>query len=75
MGRPVGPLEYAAFGDVVTSRSVMRPVIPALAALAWGERRRRRYWEQELLNALVIVERGWAKPEEMVGSAIARAHY
>jgi lytic murein transglycosylase len=58
----------SAFGDVVTSYTLMRPVIPALAALAWGERRRRRYWEQELLNALVIVERGWAKPEEMIGS-------
>jgi lytic murein transglycosylase len=46
----------------------MRPVIPALAALAWGEPRRRRYWEQELLNALVIIERGWSTPEEMRGS-------
>jgi lytic murein transglycosylase len=46
----------------------MRPVIPALAALAWGEPRRRAYWEQELLNALVIIERGWSTPEEMRGS-------
>ena len=46
----------------------MRPVIPALAALAWGEPRRRSYWEKELLNALVIIERGWSKPEEMNGS-------
>ena len=46
----------------------MRPVVPALAALAWGEPRRRAYWEQELLNALVIIERGWARPAEMVGS-------
>ena len=30
----------------------MRPVIPALAALAYGEPRRRKYWEAELLNAL-----------------------
>ena len=58
----------SAYGDVVVNRKLMRPVLPALAALAWGERRRRRYWEQELLNALVIVERGWAKPEEMIGS-------
>jgi membrane-bound lytic murein transglycosylase B len=58
----------SAYGDVVVNRKLMRPVIPALAALAWGERRRRRYWEQELLNALVIVERGWAKPDEMIGS-------
>ena len=42
--------------------------IPALAALAWGEPRRRSYWEQELLNALVIVERGWSTPQEMRGS-------
>jgi membrane-bound lytic murein transglycosylase B len=58
----------SAFGDVVVNPKHMRPVIPALAALAWGERRRRKYWEQELLNALVIVERGWADPNEMIGS-------
>ena len=46
----------------------MRPVIPALAALAWGEPRRRAYWEAELLNALTIVDRGWAQPSDMIGS-------
>jgi membrane-bound lytic murein transglycosylase B len=46
----------------------MRPVLPALAALAWGEPRRRACWEQELLNALVIIERGWADEEGMIGS-------
>jgi lytic murein transglycosylase len=58
----------SAFGDVVLNPKHMRPVIPSLAALAWGEARRRRYWEQELLNALVIIQRGWVKPEAMVGS-------
>jgi lytic murein transglycosylase len=58
----------SAYGDVVVNLKLMRPIMPALAALAWGERRRRRYWEQELLNALVIIERGWAKPQEMIGS-------
>jgi membrane-bound lytic murein transglycosylase B len=58
----------SAFGDIVTNPKHMRPIFPALAALAWGEPRRRKYWEQELLNALVIVERGWAAPEEMIGS-------
>ena len=58
----------SSFGDVVTNPKYMRPVIPALAALAWGEARRRRYWEAELLNALVIVDRGWASPKEMIGS-------
>ncbi len=58
----------SSFGDVVTNRKYMRPVIPALAALAWGEPRRRRYWQAELLNALVIVDRGWAKPSDMIGS-------
>ncbi len=43
-------------------------MIPSLAALAWGEPRRRAYWEQELLNALVIIDRGWGTPEEMNGS-------
>jgi membrane-bound lytic murein transglycosylase B len=58
----------SSFGDVVVNRKYMRPVIPALAALAWGERRRRSYWEAELLNALTIVDRGWAKPSDMIGS-------
>jgi membrane-bound lytic murein transglycosylase B len=58
----------SAFGDVVTNPKHMRPIFPALAALAWGEPRRRSYWEKELLNALVIVERGWSHPAEMVGS-------
>ena len=58
----------SAFGEVVRNPKHMRPVIPALAALAWGEPRRRTYWEKELLNALVIIQRGWAKPDEMIGS-------
>jgi lytic murein transglycosylase len=58
----------SSYGDVMTNPKYMRPIIPALAALAWGEPRRRKYWEAELLNALTIVDRGWAKPEEMVGS-------
>jgi len=58
----------SAFGDVVVNLKHMRPVMPALATLAWGEPRRRSYWEQELLNALVIIERGWSSPEEMIGS-------
>ncbi len=58
----------SAYGDPQVQRSFMRPVFPALAALAWGEPRRRKYWETELLNALIIVERGWGTPAEMVGS-------
>ncbi len=58
----------SSFGDVIANTKYMRPIIPALAALAWGEPRRRRYWEAELLNALVIIERGWAKPADMIGS-------
>lgn len=58
----------SSFGELIDNRRYMRPVIPALAALAWGEPRRRRYWEQELLNALVIVQRGWADPNDMIGS-------
>jgi lytic murein transglycosylase len=58
----------SAFGDLVTNPKHMRPIFPALAALAWGEPRRRSYWEQELLNALVIVDKGWGKPDEMIGS-------
>jgi lytic murein transglycosylase len=58
----------SAFGDPDVQKNHMRPVLPALAALAWGEPRRRAYWEQELLNALAIIDRGWSTPEEMRGS-------
>jgi lytic murein transglycosylase len=58
----------SSFGDVVTNPKYMRPIVPALAALAWGEPRRRAYWEDELLNALTIIDRGWAQPSEMIGS-------
>src|SRR4029077_6544495 len=57
----------SSYGDVITNPKYMRHVIPALAALAYGEPRRRTYWEAELLNALVIVERGWSTPQEMIG--------
>ena len=58
----------SAFGDPIVEKNHMRPVIPALATLAWAEPRRRAYWEQELINALTIIQRGWSTPEEMVGS-------
>jgi membrane-bound lytic murein transglycosylase B len=58
----------SSYGEVIDNPKYMRPIIPALAALAWGEPRRRSYWEAELVNALVVVDRGWAKPEEMIGS-------
>ena len=58
----------SSFGDVIDNPKYMRAVIPALAALAFGEPRRRSYWEQELVNALVIVERGWGEPNTMIGS-------
>lgn len=58
----------SSYGDVVTNPKYMRPILPALATLAWAEPRRRRYWEAELLNALTIVDRGWAQPKEMIGS-------
>ena len=58
----------STFGDPVVQQNHMRPVIPALAALAWGEPRRRAYWETELINALRIIEKGWSTPAEMMGS-------
>jgi membrane-bound lytic murein transglycosylase B len=58
----------SSYGDVIDNPKYMRPIIPALAALAWEEPRRRTYWEAELINALVIVERGWGTPKEMIGS-------
>jgi membrane-bound lytic murein transglycosylase B len=58
----------SSYGEVIDNPKYMRPIIPALPALAWGEPRRRSYWEAELLNALVLIERGWGKPEQMIGS-------
>jgi peptidoglycan lytic transglycosylase B len=58
----------SAYGDPLVQQNHMRPVFPALAALAWNEPRRRVYWESELINALRIVDRGWSTPEEMRGS-------
>ena len=58
----------SSFGDLIANRKYMRPVIPALAALAWHEPRRRHYWETELLNALTIVDKGWAQASDMIGS-------
>jgi membrane-bound lytic murein transglycosylase B len=58
----------SAYGDVITNTKWMRKVIPCLSALAWGDPRRRTYWEQELTNALIIVDRGWAQPDDMIGS-------
>jgi lytic murein transglycosylase len=58
----------STFGDPIVQQNHSRPVFPALAALAWGEPRRRAYWETELINALRIVEKGWSNPKEMIGS-------
>jgi lytic murein transglycosylase len=58
----------SAYGDPLVQQNHMRPVFPALAALAWAEPRRRAYWDAELLNALEIVQRGWSTPEDMRGS-------
>jgi len=58
----------SAYGDPLVQQNHMRPVFPALAALAWNAPRRRAYWESELINALRIVDRGWSTPAEMRGS-------
>ena len=58
----------SAFGDPTVEKNHMRPVIPSLATLAWAEPRRRAYWQQELINALLIVQQGASTPDEMVGS-------
>ncbi len=57
-----------AYGDPLVQQNHMRPVFPSLAALAWNEPRRKKYWETELINALRIVDKGWSTPAEMRGS-------
>jgi membrane-bound lytic murein transglycosylase B len=58
----------SAYGDPLVQKNHMRPVFPALAALAWNAPRRKAYWESELVNALRIVDKGWSTPAEMRGS-------
>src|ERR1700744_783153 len=58
----------SAYGDPQVQRNHMRPIFPALAALAWNAPGRKSYWESELINALKIVDKGWSTPEEMRGS-------
>src|SRR6202012_4202240 len=58
----------SAYGDPQVQQNHMRPVFPALAALAWNAPRRKAYWDSELINALKIVDKGWSSPEEMRGS-------
>ncbi len=57
-----------AYGDPLVQQNHMKPVFPSLAALAWNEPRRKKYWETELINALRIVDKGWSTPDEMRGS-------
>ena len=54
----------SAYGSVLEKQHV----VDSLATLAWGDPRRRSYWEQELLNSLIIIDRGWSQPGEMIGS-------
>ena len=58
----------STFGDPLVQKNHMRPVVPSLATLAWGEPRRRTYWESELINALTVIQNGWSTPAEMNGS-------
>ncbi|HSI39570.1 MAG TPA: lytic murein transglycosylase [Xanthobacteraceae bacterium] len=58
----------SAFGELVDDPDHMKPVFASLGALAWGEPRRRKYWETEFLNALLVVQKGWSDPAEMRGS-------
>src|SRR5258708_20722377 len=48
----------SAYGDPLVQQNHMRPVIPALAALAWGEPRPPPYWRPDLLNAPAILVPG-----------------
>ena len=58
----------STFGDPLVQKNHMRPVFPSLAALAWAAPRRRAYWQGELIDALLIVQRGFSTPQQMVGS-------
>ena len=44
-----------------------RPVIQAIATLAW-EGRRRAFFTSEFINAMQILDKGYIEPERMKGS-------
>ena len=60
--------ERSTPGITLTAALAGQDALPPPAALAYGDPRRRAYWEAELLNALTIVDRNWAEPATMIGS-------
>jgi membrane-bound lytic murein transglycosylase B len=60
----------SAFGDVVVNPKHSASCSGACRPCP-GRTSTAPHWEQELLNALVIIERGWAQPADMVGSGLA----
>lgn len=58
----------SAYGEVMSNPRAMRPTLPSLAALAWAEPRRQKFWENEFINTLLLIEKGWGTPANLVGS-------
>ena len=58
----------SAFGDLIANLKHMRPGDPGARSAGLGRAAPPLLLGEELLNALLIVESGWGKPEEMIGS-------
>lgn len=58
----------STYGAVLGDRTVVKPVVPALATLACAGTERAAYWREELVAALRIVARDVVPTEEMTGS-------
>lgn len=55
------------YGAVLGNRSLIRPILPSLAALVYANRSRREADEGELISALLLVQNG-AAPDSLLGS-------
>ena len=58
----------STYGSVLDKPGVVRPVVPALATLACGDKERPGLWRDELVAALKILADGDADAERMTGS-------
>jgi membrane-bound lytic murein transglycosylase B len=58
----------SSYGEVLNNPRIVRNVVRSLATLAYADPRRARFGREQLLAALMIVERGDIAPDKMTGS-------
>ena len=58
----------SSYGVVLDDPAIVKPVIRSLATLACGDANRAGFWREQLLAALLILDRGEITPDRMTGS-------